>query len=841
MSHRSFPFFAAAMVALIFTGCMSVKDRESYFEPYSSTEVRLPSVPIFVSDPYISFWSPYNDLTEGPTCHWTDSKKPIVGFVRVDGQTYRFLGDEFDHQFVPIAPMANLSRWKAPVTNTPQKDLKWTSPDFNDQTWTVQTAAWGSTGNSINTRWGGDNQDLYIRRTVEVTEEQLAKDLAIIYSHDDVFELYINGTEVINTGNTWFDDQVLMLVEETKALLHPGENLISAHCHNTVGGSYADFGLYCDESPDKSPVMVAEQKSLDVMATSTYATFACGPMELDVVFTAPMLIDDYDLLSAPVNYISYQVRSTDGEPHDVQVYLGASSILAVNWADQPTMSEYVERNGKRFVRTGTIEQPVLAKSGDGICIDWGYLYLSGANGELSMGPYSELQDGFITTGKLPDCPESIECRNAAEQPELAYVHDFGSVVRSSSFAMIGYDEEEDIEYMHRQYKGYWAHDGSVDIFSKFDELEGRYDVIMRRCRDLDKTIYDDGFAAGGKEYADLLSGAYRHVIAAHKLFKDKDGNLLFFSKENNSNGCVNTVDLTYPSCPLFLAYNPELEQAMMTSILEYSRTRRWTKPFSAHDLGFYPKANGQVYWTDMPIEEAGNMLILATEITRRMEDTSFADKYWDIFTTWADYLMENGMDPADQLCTDDFAGHLAHNCNLSIKAILGIAGYGIMAHMMDDEETSELYLTKAREMAARWEVDAFDGDHYRLTFDNEGSWSQKYNIIWDKIWGLGLFSDKVYDTELAYYQKIQNAYGVPLDSRATFTKSDWVMWTAALGPDQETFRSLMLPIYRYVNESPDRVPIGDLHDTNTGKWIGMKARSVIGGYWMRVLEEKSKN
>lgn len=78
----------------------------------------------------------------------------------------------------------------------------------------------------------------------------------------------------------------------------------------------------------------AVQKSVDVLATSTYYTFTCGPVELDVVFTAPQLIDDLDLLSTPINYVSYHVRSLDKKTHDVQFYMETTPELAINESNQ---------------------------------------------------------------------------------------------------------------------------------------------------------------------------------------------------------------------------------------------------------------------------------------------------------------------------------------------------------------------------------------------------------------------------------------------------------------------------------------------------------------------------
>lgn len=826
------------LCAVLFAGSMSLLAQTAdLFKPYRTTDLRLPSVPLVVNDPYLSIWSPYNQLNEGITRHWTNDEKPMQGWLRVDGVTYCFMGVDRD-VFDAVAPMADATGWTGRYTRQKQQD-GWQKPNFNDSSWQMGQAAWGSPGlNFVRTEWKEENSDLYVRREIDLSAADLSEDLMMIYSHDDVFELYINGTKVADTGEIWREGIRLPLTSELKKLLKPGKNLIAAHCHNTTGGAYTDFGLYKTLKPKAGNVQQARQKSVDVLATNTYYTFECGPVELDVVFTAPMLIDDYDLLSAPVNYISYQVRSTDGKPHEAQLLMTASPLLAANKQGQPTVTTCEQHNDVKYLKTGTVEQPILAKTGDGICIDWGYLYMPAINGKVSIAQPDDVKSTFCRTGQLPTCHCRVVATKPIETPTLAYCHDFGKTQQAATYSLIGYDEIWDIEYFYKRYKGYWAHNGAVSIFDLMQRMNREYSSIMKRCRALDKQIYDDGVKSGDKKYAEILSASYRHVIAAHKLFKDDEGNLLFFSKENNSNGCVNTVDLTYPESPLFLAYNPELQKAQMTSILDYSYSGRWTKPFAAHDLGQYPRANQQVYGGDMPLEESGNMLTLAAMICQLDGNTSYVDKYWDVLTTWTDYLSENGQDPSNQLCTDDFAGHWAHNANLSVKAIMGVAGYALMAQQKGLSNTYEKYMERAREMAKQWEQDAREGDHYRLAFDRSNTWSQKYNMVWDKLWNTHLFPNGAMEREIKYYLTKQNKYGLPLDNRRDYTKSDWIMWTAAMSKDKQTFQKFVTPLYDYMNETESRVPTSDWFDTKTGFMTGFKARSVIGGHWMRVLADK---
>ena len=260
----------------------------NFFEPVKEIALRVPSVPIVVSDPYFSIWSPYDKLMEGSTEHWTSAKKPLLGALRVDGKVYRFLGKD-KINLVPIAPMTNVERWEAAYTNsTPANG--WQEFQFDDTSWKKGKAAFGSRDmQRVHTEWKGNDTDIYIRRGFDINNLDLEEDFYLIYSHDDVFELYLNGEKLVSTDLVWRDNVYLKLTDAAKKKLRDGKNVIAAHCHNTTGGSYVDFGLFREKKDAVKFSDEAIQKSVDVLATSTYYTFTCGPVELDLVFTAPQV------------------------------------------------------------------------------------------------------------------------------------------------------------------------------------------------------------------------------------------------------------------------------------------------------------------------------------------------------------------------------------------------------------------------------------------------------------------------------------------------------------------------------------------------------------------------
>jgi hypothetical protein len=121
---------------------------------------------------------------------------------------------------------------------------------------------------------------------------------------------------------------------------------------------------------------------------------------------------------------------------------------------------------------------------------------------------------------------------------------------------------------------------------------------------------------------------------------------------------------------------------------------------------------------------------------------------------------------------DDSAGHLAHNANLSIKAILALDSYAVLAGKTGHPSDAIKYHTLARQMSKRWTELALDGDHFRLAFDKPGTWSQKYNLVWGKIVDLNILSPTTARTELRFYKAHLNEFGLPLDNRSAYTKLD---------------------------------------------------------------------
>lgn len=611
-----------------------------------------------------------------------------------------------------------------------------------------------------------------------------------------------------------------------------------------------DDTVYCFLG-DKEFHQTLRQTSVDVTATATEYVLEQEKIRLTLRFTTPLLLEDPLLVSRPCTYVDLGIEKKE------------ACSVRVDWI---ISSDLVQREqdalvGCAYTRAGTAEIPSytyasmgrafqqpLGNSGDNLTIDWGYVYLACTDKGAAL---------------------QYDAANRAISASLHF-----EASRETKSMILAYDDLISIHYFGQWRKGYWA-EVYADILEAIGAAFADREEVLARAAGVDREIARKAREIGGEPYEFLCSLSYRQAIAAHKLVRDEKGEFLFLSKENDSNGCIGTVDVSYPSVPLFLLYDTEYVKGMLRPVFAFAEKPVWEYDFAPHDVGRYPYAWGQVYGLNaqkanqafngaqgavfppfyqypegsgiydlrdqMPVEECGNMLILTAVVCMRDQSASFAVPHMETLRTWTDYLLQFGADPGEQLCTDDFAGHLSHNVNLSAKAIMGIEAFAGLAGMAGDHKTAESYHEKAKAMAEDWERRAAAGDHYALSFGSPQTWSLKYNLVWDRYFGSGLFAEEVFEKELAYYTEKCNSYGVPLDSRESYTKSDWILWCAAMAKDRETAERLICPVADYLRESSTRYPFSDWYDTESGAYCHFKGRSVQGGIFMPMLMQERQN
>ena len=548
---------------------------------------------------------------------------------------------------------------------------------------------------------------------------------------------------------------------------------------------------------------------------------------------SPFLFSDFQMLASPCAYLDTEIIFRDGKKHSAAVEFTAFEELCKGKSKKGKTVKY-ERNlsGRSLSKMGLLKQKPLNDSGDNFAADWGWVVFLG-------GQCSTNKNGIVSS------------------------HSAGDIEKVSFSTIIAYDDVYSINYFGDFLKGLWT--------EKFKSVED----AMIYCADNRESILSEIYAQDeriikdaegfGENYVKILSAAVRQVLAGHKLVRDKNGELLYLSKECHSNGCINTVDVSYPAMPMYLLYTPELVKAMLTGVYRFAESKLWDAPYAPHDIGRYPLACGQVYALNphkhilphkigykrvykskstkiympmfqMPVEECGNMIILSYAYYKETGDKDFLERYYPTLKKWADYLIKKGVVLDNQLCTDDFAGHSTKNVNLAIKGVMGIASFGKICDELSKENT---YTEKSKEYAKELcDVCGVTDGYLPFSVGKKDTWSLKYNLVWDRIYGFDLFSKEIYKAESMLYREKLNKYGVPLDYRKDFTKTDWMLWAACLDETEENVEIFSERIVSYLADAEDKTCFSDWIETKKPKQSGFDHRTVQAGLWMPVLAKK---
>ncbi len=589
-----------------------------------------------------------------------------------------------------------------------------------------------------------------------------------------------------------------------------------------------------------------QQTGLEVTPTRTTFTLEGGGVGLTLDFLSPVEPGDLKRQSIPLSYVLISARSIDGKSHDVQVYADISG----EWCSADDSQEItwgparVSYNGGTL-QTWTVElasqQPLTEQNQQAA---WGTTVWS--TPAISGLSYQSGQDivvraQFVNNGVLTNTNDTNYRPIQNDWPVFAFCVDLGQIggtARSVPLS-IGLVRTPAVSYQGQNLQPLWT-----ASFSSWQDMLGFFHgdlaAAQQRADSLDAKITSEATTAGGTAYAGLCAIALRQAYGGTELVVGPDSQPWAFLKEISSDGNVSTVDVLFPASPAWIYADPGYLALLLEPLLSYAESGLWPQPFAPHDLGSaYPVASGHNDGggENMPVEETGNMLIMAAAYIQQAPGpgAAFATAHYTIFKQWADYLTANLPDPGYQNQTDDFAGSIAHSVNLALKGIIAVAAMSKIAAVAGHAADAASYRAQAQQFISYWVTHAQDPSaaHLDLTYNGSdggnGTWGTTYNGFADRLLGTGLIPSSVLAEQSAWYQSVSNLFGLPLQVPHSYAKSDWEMFTAAWLSGYPVSKQLIEQVYTYANTTPSRVPFSDLYDTISGDQVGFQARPVQGG------------
>ncbi|KAJ7761626.1 hypothetical protein DFH07DRAFT_815613 [Mycena maculata] len=590
----------------------------------------------------------------------------------------------------------------------------------------------------------------------------------------------------------------------------------------------------------------ATQKSFEFTSTQSIFVLSAGPVDVTVTFLSP-IETDLVKLSTPLSYMDVSVASTDGASHSVEVYsdisaewLSGSDNWNVQWATTTTdiLSHAIQ-----------LTSPAVYEEIDDQT-QYGTVYYSILNsGKVTyqIGQDILVRGGFLNNSALDNKVDPNFRAVSDSWPVFGLAKNLGSVSSTPASVLfsVGHIRDPVVEYIlpgnvkQARSSYFWSkYSTAAELISFF---LNDYSSALATANTLDAKVQSDA-AKISPDYPGIVALSIRQSIGANELTISKTASgkwntsdVMLFMKEISSDGNLNTVDVMFPASPIFLYLLPELGQYVLEPLFRYQASGLYPNKWSIHDMGaHYPKGLGHPDGLDeaMPVVQCGNMLIMSLAFARKTGDNSQLIRYHALLDQWTQYLISDSLIPANQLSTDDFAGTLANQTNLAIKGIVGIRAMAEISQILGNNATAANYSAIAGDYVTKWQVYSASttGAHLTLAYGESATWGLSYNLFGDVLLGFNLFPASVYEEQTAWYKTVFNQYGVPLDTRHTYTKSDWSIWTSAIVTDTTVRDQFITSLKGYISNGLNTVPFSDLFDTITGQVVGFQARPVVGGH-----------
>ncbi|KAL2817356.1 hypothetical protein BJX63DRAFT_110228 [Aspergillus granulosus] len=635
--------------------------------------------------------------------------------------------------------------------------------------------------------------------------------------------------------SAWMPSDQVQMLPYAEPQFWAGQSLTWSVMARVDGQAYSLMSI---PSPG-AKIQPAVVRSAEYTATHSVFTLEAGSVSFVLDFFSPISPSNYLRQSLPFSYLTVTVSGADG--NDIQIY----SSIDGRWAgrQQHTACSF-HSQGSTLAYALKVENAV-SYTEERDMATWGTAILSSrrtAQSKLSFssGKRGEVRSQFVKDGKLSG-------RDVTWIPGgiVAFAHDLGTVrgEESVNFA-VGYVREDAINYLGKPYTGYYRSQ-FPDMYEALEHFFDDYPAALLESKIVDAEMTDQATLAGGDKYADIVALSARQAWGGLDLTIPNDSldtsEVLAFVKELSSDGNLNTVDVIMPAFPIYYVMEPEYIRLLLEPMMRYLVAGRWKQPYVIHDMGkHYPNAIGHddQKAEPMPIEECGNLMVLVLAYVRATGDSAWADKYIHLLRGYADYLVENSVDIANQLSSNDAAGPLANETNLAIKAAVGLKAFGELSGLNEYSQIGEEHANLFFEQGLGTDQAK---SHFVLQYpDKPTSWKTPYNLFPDVLLNLKTFPQAAYQMGNTFFKKVRAEYGVPLDNRQDWAKSDWNMWLAGTFDDMTTRSEFIDDLWAFMSNGKHNWPFSDRYVATSAKGrepghpILCRARPTVGGHFALV-------
>ncbi|QQK48227.1 Glutaminase GtaA [Penicillium digitatum] len=601
------------------------------------------------------------------------------------------------------------------------------------------------------------------------------------------------------------------------------------------GNTYTWMGLPGSNTVNQTAFEYTSTKSIFTMNVE-------NKIEMNITFLSPVTPTDLKRQSLVFSYLNVEVSSLDGQKHNVQVYADISAEWVSGDRNAIAEWEYGTTDGVAYHKV--YRQTQLAFSEKNEQGEWGNWYWATDDSKgmtHQSGAATDVRGQFTRSGKLINGGDTNFRAISSTWPVFGFSSDLGLIDSTpvSTLFSLGLTQDEAVQYegasnyapVPSLWKSYFDTELAALSFFHQDHAES-----SNLASFFDSKVAQDSIATAGQDYLTITSLSVRQAFGATQLCGTKNQTYLFL-KEISSDGNMNTVDVVFPAYPIFLYANPELLKLVLTPLFENQEAGKYPNKYSMHDLGSaYPNATGHSDGNDekMPLEECGDMLIMSLAYAQKSGDSDFLNNHYALLKQWTSYLVEDSLYPANQISTDDFAGSLANQTNLALKGMIGIQAMAVIANQTGHTADAANYSSIAKDYITQWQDLAIaknaNPPRTTLSYGDTASHGLLYNIFADAQLGLNLVPQSVYQMQSDFYPTVANKYGVPLDTRHTYTKGDWECFAAAVS-SVNTRTMFIKDLATWINETPTNRPLTDLYDTISGNYPQNTfiARPVIGG------------